>query len=126
MGYTTVKTDELNAFRDAARELMDIATVQEPRPPELDTMAEVFAVAGEKQETVADEATIALLKRFAAYTDVEKARAEFDRAQKVEKQFHRDFDGLDFTGKSLPPHDKSENTSFKKETFPYFQREERI
>ena len=46
------------------------------------TFAAAFAVAGEKQETVADEETIALLKRFARNPDVEKARAEFDRAQK--------------------------------------------
>ena len=60
-------------------------------------MAQVFAVAGEKQERLADEATIALLQRFARDPDIEKARAEFDRAQKVEEQFHKDFDGQDFT-----------------------------
>lgn len=57
------------------------------RPPELDTMAEVFAVAGEKLEMVADEA-IALLKLFVANPEIEKARAEFDRAQKVEEKLH--------------------------------------
>jgi hypothetical protein len=34
-----------------------------------------------------------LLKRFEGDPDIEKARAEFDRAQKVEEQFHREFDG---------------------------------
>jgi hypothetical protein len=72
---------------------MKIAMGREARPPELDTMAAAFVVAGEKQETVADEETIALLKRFAGNPDVEKARAEFDRAQRVEESFHRDFDG---------------------------------
>ena len=67
------------------------------RPPELDTIAEVFAVAGEKLEMVADEETIALLKLFVGNPDIEKARAEFERAQKVEEQFHKDFDGADFT-----------------------------
>jgi len=38
-----------------------------------------------------------LPKRFAGNPDVEKARAEFDRAQKVEEKFHKDFDGVDFT-----------------------------
>jgi hypothetical protein len=42
-----------------------------------------------------------LLKRFAANPDVEKARAEFDRAQKVEEKFHKDFDGQDFARDSL-------------------------
>jgi hypothetical protein len=37
-------------------------------------MAEVFAVAGEKQEMVADEATIALLKRFWGNPDVERGQ----------------------------------------------------
>jgi hypothetical protein len=76
---------------------MNIATGSEVRPPEPDTMAEVFAVAGEKQETMADEETIALLKRFSRNPDVQKARTKFDRAQKVEERFHRDFDGVDFT-----------------------------
>ena len=66
-------------------------------------MAEVFAVAGEKQEMVAGEATIALLKRFAANPDVEKARSEFERAQKIEETFHRDFDGIDFTSSGNSP-----------------------
>jgi hypothetical protein len=46
---------------------------------------------------MADEETIALLKRFALDPDVEKARAEFERAQAVEEKFHHDFDGVDFT-----------------------------
>jgi hypothetical protein len=34
-----------------------------------------------------------LLKRFSRNPAVEKARAEFDRAQKIEEKFHHDFDG---------------------------------
>ena len=45
---------------------------------------------------VADEA-IALLKLFVANPEIEKARAEFERAQAVEEKFHHDFDGVDFT-----------------------------
>src|SRR5260370_38086052 len=98
--YADAKTaDYFNALREAAPELMNIATGREVRPPELDTMAEVFAVAGEKQETVADEETIALLRRFAGNPDVGKARAEFERAQAVEEKFHKDFDGVDFTSR---------------------------
>jgi hypothetical protein len=76
---------------------MKIAMGKEERPPELDTFAAAFAVAGEDQEKAADEETLVLLKRFLRNPDVEKARAEFDRAQKVEDQFHHDFDGVDFT-----------------------------
>jgi len=52
---------------------------------------------GEDQEKVADEETMVLLKRFSGNPDVEKARAEFDHAQKVKEKFHKDFDGVDFT-----------------------------
>jgi len=41
--------------------------------------------------------TIVLLKRFSHNLDIEKARAEFERAQKVEERFHTEFDGLDFS-----------------------------
>jgi hypothetical protein len=51
------------------------------------------------RERSTTEATIALLERFALDPDVEKARAEFDRAQNVEEQFHKDFDGQDFTSR---------------------------
>jgi hypothetical protein len=47
-------------------ELMKIATGKEERPAELDTFAAAFAVAGEKQEMVADQETLVLLKRFFA------------------------------------------------------------
>jgi hypothetical protein len=73
------------------------ATGKEARPPELDTFAAAFAVAGEDQEKVADEKTMVLLKRFLRNADVEKARTEFGNAQKVEERFHKDFDGVDFT-----------------------------
>ena len=61
--------------------MMKIATGKEERPPELDTLAAAFAVTGEKQEMVADQETLALLKRFSRDPDVEKSRAEFERAQ---------------------------------------------
>jgi hypothetical protein len=80
-------------------ELLKIAMGKEARPPELDTFAAAFAVAGERQEQGADEATLVLLKRFSRNPDVEKARAEFERTQKVEERFHKDFDGVDFTVK---------------------------
>jgi hypothetical protein len=59
-----------------------------------------FSVAGEKQEKAADQETLILLQRFSGNPGVEKARAEFGRAQDVEKRFHHDFDGVEF-GNSL-------------------------
>ena len=42
-------------------------------------MANVFAVVGERQETVADKETIALLQLFASNPDIGKARTEFNQ-----------------------------------------------
>jgi hypothetical protein len=95
--YAEAKEANFKALRAEVPEMMKIATGKEARPPELDTFAAAFAVAGEDQEKVADEETLVLLKRFSRNPDIEKARAEFDRAQKVEERFHKDFDGQDFT-----------------------------
>jgi hypothetical protein len=86
--YAEAKEAYFKALRAEVPELMKIATGKEARPPELDTFAAAFAVAGEEQENTADEETLVLLKRFSRNPDVEKARAEFDSAQKVEDQFH--------------------------------------
>jgi hypothetical protein len=100
--YAEAKEAYFKALRAEVPELMKIAMGKEARPPELDAFAAAFAVAGEDQEKVADEETLVLLKRLSRNPDVEKARAEFERAQKAEEKFHRDFDGVDFTGNQLP------------------------
>jgi hypothetical protein len=55
-------------------------------------------VAGEEQEIAADEATLELLGNLPDNPDVEQAQTEFEKAQKVEEQFDKDFDGIDFAG----------------------------
>jgi hypothetical protein len=97
--YAEAKEAYFKALRDELPELTKIATGKEARPPELDTFAAAFAVAGENQEKVADQKTLVLLKRFSRNPDVEKARVEFERAQKTEETFHEEFDGLDFTSR---------------------------
>jgi hypothetical protein len=89
VAYAKAKTAYFTALREAVPELEDIATGQEPKPPEVDMFAQTFSVAGEKQEKAADAATEVLLKRFEGNPDVEKAKADFDRAQEVEERFHR-------------------------------------
>ena len=74
-------------------ELINIATGRQARPPELDK----FAISDEKQEKVADQKTMMFLKRFSRNPNVEKARQEFESAQKVEEQFHKDFAWQNFT-----------------------------
>ena len=93
--YAEAKTAYFKALRAEVPEMMKIAMGVEERPPELDTFAAAFAVAGEDQ--AADQETAVLLKRFSRYPEVQRAREEFDRAQKVEEKFHKDFDGRDFT-----------------------------
>jgi hypothetical protein len=95
--YAEAKTAYFKALRAEMPEMMKIAMGKEERPPELDTFAAAFAVAAEDQEKTADEETLVLLKRFSGNPDVQKARAEFERAQKVEERFHTEFDGLDFS-----------------------------
>ena len=45
----------------------------------------------------ADQETLVLLKGFSRDPGVAKARVEFERAQKAEERFHKDFDGQDCT-----------------------------
>jgi hypothetical protein len=47
--YADAKAAYFNALREAAPELMKIVAGKEERPPELDTFAAAFAVAGERQ-----------------------------------------------------------------------------
>ena len=68
-----------------------------PRPADPGKFPAAFSVAGEKQEKAADEETLILLQRFSGNADVQKARAEFGRAQETEERFHHDFHGVDFT-----------------------------
>jgi hypothetical protein len=93
------KRRNFKALREELPELVKIAAGKEERPPELDTFAAAFAVAGENQEKVADEETRVLLQRFSGNPDIVKARVEFEHAQEAEERFHKDFEGLDFTSR---------------------------
>jgi hypothetical protein len=98
ISYAEAKAAYFNALRAEFPELINIATGRQARPPGLDRFAAAFALAGEEQENAADRQTTVLLKRFSANPDVQKAKAKFERAQKVEESFHKDFDGLDLAG----------------------------
>ena len=97
VSYLKAKTAYFNALRAEIPEMTDIATGRQPRPADLDKFPASFSVAGEKQEKTADEETLILLERLSGNSGVEKARAEFERAQAVEERFRHDFDGGDFT-----------------------------
>jgi hypothetical protein len=95
--YAKAKTAYCQALRAAMPELINIATGRQAWPSELDKFATALTIAGEKQEMVADQKTMIFLKRFSTNPNVEKARQEFESAQKVEEQFHKDFNWQDFT-----------------------------
>jgi hypothetical protein len=93
--YAEAKTAYFKALRDEMPELLDIVEGREATPPELEKFTQAFSETGEEEEIV-DKETIALLKRFVGNPDVEKARAEFESAEKLEEAFYRDFDGKEF------------------------------
>ena len=97
VAYAKAKTAYYNALRAEMPEMIDIAMGRQPRPSDLDKFPAAFSVAGEKLERVTDEETSILLQRFPGNPDVERARAEFERAQEVEERFLHDFEGVDFT-----------------------------
>jgi len=98
--YAEAKTAYIMALREEMPELMNIARRRKLQPLQLDNFIAAYSIAGEKPEKAADEKTVALLERFSGNPNIEKARAEFERAQKTEETFHRDFDGIDFTSRS--------------------------
>jgi hypothetical protein len=118
--YATAKTAYFNALRAEVSELIDIATSKETRPPGVDIFVAAFVVAGEEREKVADQKTLVLLKRFPNNPDIEKTRVKFERAQKLEQNFHRDFDVLQFTTDQL----RKRKLTYAKSLFAQLQTSE--
>jgi hypothetical protein len=98
VAYAGAKIFYFNALRAAMPELTNIATGPRARTHEVDKFRDAFHVAGGIQEIAADKETAALLQRYEADSNVQKAAAQFDQAQKVEERFHKDFDGQDLAG----------------------------
>jgi hypothetical protein len=97
--YAQAKTAYFEVLAKMKPELTDIAAGRKARPPELDKIAKAFSLAGEELEKAADKETLKLLKRFDRNPEVEKAQSEFIRAQKIEDDFRREFDGIEFTSR---------------------------
>src|ERR1700740_1049267 len=98
--YATAKEAYFEALRAEAPEIVNIVTGKDEKPLELDTFAAAFAVASEEQKKTADQETLILLKRYTNNPAIERAMVEFERAQKAEENFYKDFHGLDFTNLS--------------------------
>ena len=82
------------AYFQALRAELPVVKNVGGRSPDLDTFAAALAVAGEEEKKVAEAETLILLKRFSRNPDVARAMLEFQRAQAVERKFHKDYDGL--------------------------------
>jgi hypothetical protein len=89
ISYAAAKRAYYTSLRGAIPELTNIVWGKEVRPPALDVMAEIFSVAGEKEEKVADKETADLLQLLSSNPDIQRATSEFENAQKVEKAFQR-------------------------------------
>jgi len=98
MNYAAAKAAYFEALRAALPILTSAASNEEERSPDVDKFAAALAVAREEQEKMADNQTLALFARFPRDARIEKARVEFERAQKAEQSFHKDFDALGIGG----------------------------
>ena len=84
-------------LRKSIPTLIDMATGKTPKTPEVGRLLEIFSAYGETQEKQLEPATVSMLKQRDGDPEVSKAEIEFNRVQKVEDQFHKDFNGLDST-----------------------------
>jgi hypothetical protein len=103
LAYSNAKISYYTALRTSMPELANIATCREPRPQQADKFRDAFKPAGELREIAAEKATAALLQRYGAEPDIQKAAAEFDQARKVEERFVKDFEGQDFAARPMEP-----------------------
>ena len=94
--YAEAKAAYFEALRAALPGLAHAQAGEEGQAAEAAKFAAALAVAEEEQQKIADKETSALFARFSKDPRVEKARVAFERAQKAEQNFHKDFDALGF------------------------------
>ena len=95
--YAKAKERYFVELRKSLPALIDMATGKAPKTPEVDKLREIFSGYGEAQQKQLEAATVSMLKQRDGDAEVSKAEIEFNRGQKIEEQFHQDFDGLDST-----------------------------
>jgi hypothetical protein len=89
--YAEAKTAYFEALSAAMPGIRKKATGQ-GRSPELDTFVAALAIAAGEQNTLADQKTRARFKEYPSSPQLERAREEFEHAQKAEDKFHQDYD----------------------------------
>jgi hypothetical protein len=95
--YAKAKERYFVELRRSVPTLIDMATGKTPKTQEVEKIREIFSGYGEAQQKQLEAATVSMLKQRHGDAEVLKAEIEFNRVQKVEDQFHKDFDGLDST-----------------------------
>jgi hypothetical protein len=93
--YARAKERYFVELRRSMSTLIDMAIGKAPKTPELGRIREIFSGYGEAQEKQLETATVSMLRERDVDPEVSKAEIEFNRVQKVEDQFHKDFDGID-------------------------------
>jgi hypothetical protein len=102
IAYAKAKTAYFHALRVAMPELISVATGKEARPPAVDKFAAAFSVAGEKQAIRTEYETRVLLDRFSwGSLRLQKARAEFENAQKIEQGLRISMESTSLWNRSL-------------------------
>ena len=93
IAYARAKIFYYSAFREAMPEITGFVTGSDPRPPHMARFGDVFDPGGKIRKGAAEDETAALLKRYSALPDVQKAATEFDQAKGIEEQFLKEFEG---------------------------------
>jgi hypothetical protein len=97
LNYAKAKERYFVELRKSVPTIIDMATGKTPKTQEVEKIREIFSGYGEAQQKQLEAATVSMLKQHQGDAEVSRAEIEFYRVQKVEDQFHRDFDGLDST-----------------------------
>ncbi len=80
------KTAYFKALREEVPEFDENRDGRGGGPPELDTFAAAFAIAGENQERTTDEKILILLKRFSRNPDIEKGEGRIQACSKRRRE----------------------------------------
>jgi len=92
--YAEAETAYFEGLRSALPILSNTTVSEEERSAQVGKLAAALAVTGEGKEKAADIETSKLLARFARDPAVEKARLAFERAQKAEQSFRKEYDAM--------------------------------
>jgi hypothetical protein len=95
--YARAKERYFIELRRSIPTLIDMATGKTAKTPEVDKIRGIFRAMAKLKGAQLEAASVSMLKQHENDAEVSKIEIEFYRVQKIEDQFHKDFDGLDST-----------------------------